>query len=392
MNIIDVALILFSISALIRGMELGLVRQAGSTLGLVGGLLLGAWVQSRLLGLAQTPGSKALLALSVIMLAIALFTVLGEYAGAMLKLKLLGTKRKLFNTADRIGGSIMAGVTVLLMVWMAASIFAGTPSLWLQRQFKGSVIIASLNGALPPAPDVVARLGHLIDPNGFPDVFTGLEPRIDTNQPLPSIGELDPAVQHARASVVKVEGEGCGGFSQGSGFVADRSLVITNAHVVAGVMRPYVIDASGRHNVQVLGFDPDLDIAVLKANDLAGAPLRIDNTHAANGTAAATVGYPGGGAFTASPAVILESFRARGRNIYNQGETLREIYSLRGEVHPGSSGGPLIDKDGDVIGVIFAESTSYQGIGYALTTDKVIEDLNLAKDRGQTVGTGTCAS
>lgn len=391
MNVIDILIVLFFISALVRGIELGLIRQVCSTLGLVGGLLIGAWVQGRLVHLAHTAGSKALLALTVILAAIAVFATVGEYGGAMLKLKLMRTKLKTLNTFDRVGGSVIAGATLLLMVWLATSIFASAPSPWLQRQMKGSVIVAGLNKSLPPAPDVVARLGHLIDPNGFPDVFTGLEPKIDTSQPLPSIGELDPAVQHVRASIVKIEGEGCGGISQGSGFVADKNLVITNAHVVAGVERPYVVDANGRHSVQVLGFDPDLDIAVLRADGLAGAPLPIENLLAENGTAAATVGYPGGGNFTASPALIIESFKALGRNIYNQGETTREVYSLKGDVHPGSSGGPLIDKDGDVIGVIFAQSTSYEGIGYALTTDKVIEDLNGAKDRAQAVGTGSCA-
>lgn len=390
MNLADILVLVFFITALLRGVELGLVRQAGSTLGLVGGLFIGAFIQGKVIHLVHTAGSKALLALVVILGTVTIFAVSGEYAGTALKLRLLKTKLPGLDRADRAIGSVVAGATMLLVVWLAASIFASAPSGWLQGQLKNSVIIAQLNKSLPPAPNVVARLGHLIDPNSFPEVFTGLEPKVDTDQPLPSIGELDSAVAKVRASVVKVQGKGCGGISQGTGFVADHNLVITNAHVIAGVTEPFVIDSRGAHSVEVIGFDPDLDIAVLKTKDLAGAPLRLESGVQPNGTASATVGYPGGGNVIADPAVVIESFKALGRNIYNQGETTREVYSIKGNVHPGSSGGPLIDKEGDVIGVIFAQSTSYDGVGYALVSDQITQELNLAKDHGAVVGTGGC--
>jgi S1-C subfamily serine protease len=284
----------------------------------------------------------------------------------------------------------MAGATLLLIVWLSASIFSSVPMQGLQRQIRNSFIIAQLNKSLPPAPDVVAKLGHFIDPNSFPEVFTGLEPKIDTDAPLPSIGDLDSAVKQTRASVVKIEGAGCGGISQGSGFVADTKLVITNAHVIAGVEQPFIVDAAGRHKAKILWFDPDLDIAVLKAEGLAGKPLALSSGIAGNGTHGAVLGYPGGGDLTADPATILDSFRAVGRDIYNRGETERKVYSVKSTIEPGNSGGPVIDKDGVVIGLVFAESTTYDEVGYALTMDEVIEGLALARDRSQTVGTGSC--
>jgi S1-C subfamily serine protease len=392
MNIVDVVIILFCITALIRGVELGVVRQACSTIGLFVGLFLGAFIQGELIGLVHSPASKALLSLVIIVGAIALFSGIGEYAGVAIRSRIERARRlKIIDKADRALGSIVAGATVLLVVWLAAAIFSSTPLQLLQRQLNNSVIIAQLNKSLPPAPDVVSKLGHLIDPNGFPEVFTGLEPRIDTDTPLPSIGELDTAVQQTRASVVKIEGAGCGGISQGSGFVADTNLVITNAHVVAGVKQPYILDANGRHQAQVLWFDRDLDMAVLKAGGLAGEPLAMSAGLANNGDKAAVLGYPGGGDFTANPAIILDTFQAEGRDIYNQGKTGRQVYSIKSAIEPGNSGGPLINKDGVVVGLIFAESTTYDQVGYALTMEKVIEGLNVARDRSQTVGTGNCA-
>ncbi len=392
MNVVDIVIILFFITSLMRGVELGLVRQACSTAGLLAGLFLGAFVQGKLIHLAQTPMSKALLALVIIISFIGIFSSLGEYVGALLRLRRERAKR--FNILDKLDrgvGSAVAGITLLIVVWLGASIFSSAPFPAVQKQIKTSVIIAQLNKSLPGAPSVVSRLGHLIDPNGFPNVFTGLEPNINTNAPLPSIGDMNPAVQADRASVVKIEGAGCGGISEGSGFVADNGLVITNAHVVAGVPNPYILDANGKHHTRVIWFDPNLDLAVLRAGNLAGKPLTMQSSTAGNGTPGAALGYPGGGDFTAKVATVLDEFNAIGRNIYNQGQTERGVYSIKADIQPGNSGGPLINKDGSVIGIVFAESTQYNQVGYALTMNNVINEFNQAKNQKQTVGKGTCA-
>jgi S1-C subfamily serine protease len=392
MNLIDILILLFFITALMRGVELGIVRQLFSTAGLLAGLFVGAFIQGKAIHLAHTPATKALLVLTVITMSIGVFSTACEYAGMVVRQRLEKAKRaKIFDQADRGLGSAMAGATLLAAVWLIASIFVNVPAQSIQRQVKSSVIIAQLNKSLPPAPNVIAKLGHLIDPNGFPNVFTGLEPHIDTDAPLPSIGDLDPAVSEVRASVVKIEGLGCGGISEGSGFVANNNMVITNAHVVAGVKKPVVIDANGEHKTSVILFDPDLDLAVLRTSNLAGKPLQMLGDLAANGTPSAVLGYPGGGDFSAKPASVLESFNAHGRNIYNQGETLRQVYSIKSDVNPGNSGGPLINKKGNVIGVVFAESTTYDNVGYALAMNQVITEFNQAQVRNEVVGTGTCA-
>lgn len=390
MNVIDILILLFLISALVRGVELGMIRQLFSTVGIIGGLFVGALIQGMLINTVDTPAAKALLALCTILTAIAIFSSIGEYIGVRLKSHIHKFNLRWLNLGDRGLGSLVAGATLLLAVWLGAAIFSGAPTNSLTKQIHNSVIIAQLNKTLPSAPGIIARLGHLIDPNGFPNVFTGLEPRIDTDKPLPSIGELDDAVQKVRASVVRIEGKGCGGISNGSGFIADQNLIITNAHVIAGVADPYVIDATGKHKADVIWFDANLDMAVLRTNDVTGQPLDMLPDYVPNGTASAVLGYPGGGDFSANPSVVIDSFTALGRNIYNQGETKREVYSLKANIVPGNSGGPLVDRDGNVIGLIFAESSTYRDVGYALTMNQVIEGFNLAKDRNQTVSTASC--
>jgi S1-C subfamily serine protease len=244
---------------------------------------------------------------------------------------------------------------------------------------------------MPDAPTVIAGLGHLVNPNGFPQVFLGPEPRPPRDINLPSLGDLQPAVQKAQDSVVKIAGQGCGGIVEGTGFVAGKGLVVTNAHVVAGIQHPYLQDRNGNHRATIINFDPDLDIAILHTDNLTGKSLTLNPRTFESGTPAAVLGYPEGGPLTARPAAVLTMLLASGRNIYGRGDSVRQVYEVQTEVLPGNSGGPLLAEDGSVIGVIFAESTSYKHIGYALTSPQVLPNLTQASHSMREVSSGRCA-
>lgn len=388
MNTIDILIILFALSSLVRGYRIGLVRQAGSTAGFVAGLYAGSFVAN--IAIAHISGSlnKSLASLFIVLgLSLLLMTV-GEMGGIRLKQHFLSRP---LNTFDGVFGSVMSVLTVLLAVWLAASILVLSPASSLQQAIKDSRIITALNKSLPPATKVLSTLNRLIDPNGFPQVFSGLEPNPGTTAPLPSLGSLDGAVNSAKASVVKVEGTGCGGIVEGSGFVITADEIATNAHVVAGVASPKVIDANGIHNTQVMWFDKNIDLAVLKVGNLAGKPLTINAAEQAPGTPGVVLGYPGGGNLNAQAASILNRFTAVGRNIYGQGVTARDVYSLHAKVIPGNSGGPLIGADGRVLGIVFATSTTYNDVGYALTSHQVSGELAQAERSTATTTTGSCS-
>ena len=390
MNLLDVGIILFLVAAIIRGRELGLVQQAGSTLGFFGGLFAGAFLQRYLADLASSPQSQALLSLFIVMACAFIFLSIGELLGTMLKYRINISGKEILNKLDAVFGSAMAAVTLLVAVWLVSSILTGNHSVGLQKQLHGSKIVATLTKHLPAAPDILAGVGDLINPNGFPKVFVGLEPQQNTNAPLPSVGDMQDALFKTRESIVKISGKGCGGVVNGSGFIAGDGMVITNAHVVAGVNAPRIIDGNGEHAARVTWFDPDLDLAVLRTTGLKGVPLTMQSAEAADGTPGFVGGYPGGGDFTASLSSVLDTFRARGRNIYNQGSTNREVYSLKADIRPGNSGGPVINKAGEVIGVVFAESTTYEDVGYALTVAQVAPEIAQAKAQTTAVSNGTC--
>ena len=386
---IDLIIIVFLISAFFRGREIGFIRQACSSVGFFGGLFLGSLLQPYTINLAHTTPSRAAVAIITSVGSALVLLLVGEYCGVALKRK---TLQRPINAYDNSLGAVLSIFSFLLTVWISSSLVIGLPLPAVQQAIGSSRIIAKLDRVLPPAPDIIASLSRLVDPNGFPNVFIGGEPSLNHSvTAIPDLGSLLPAVSRDKAAVVKIEGQGCGGIVEGSGFLVAPGMVATNAHVVAGIKKPYIQDANGTHTASVIWFNPDLDFAVLRASNLAGPILHFDTATSAHGTTAAVLGYPGGGGFRANPAAVTDSFVARGRNIYGRGVTSREIYELRADIIPGNSGGPVIADDGSVIGVVFAQSTAYDHVGYALTANQVQNDFHQAIKRNNAVGTGSCA-
>jgi S1-C subfamily serine protease len=201
-----------------------------------------------------------------------------------------------------------------------------------------------------------------------------------------------PIVQRAREQVLKITGEApsCGRRIEGTGFVYAPDRVMTNAHVVAGVRNPKVEISRGRTlDARVVVYDSNRDIAVLAVPGLGRTPLRFGG-RARAGADAIVVGYPQDGPFTPVAARVAAIQKARGQNIYQSGTVTREIYSLKAQVLPGNSGGPLLAPDGTVYGVIFAAAADDPDIGYALTAGEVAGDARRGETATERVSTHGC--
>lgn len=387
MNLVDVLIVLFAIGAFFRGLEIGFVRQFFSTAGFLGGLWLGVSLQPHIIGLAHTNSAKSLITIAITFGCAVALLAIGEFIGIKVKRRIMHNS---LNPVDYAAGGVLSLVTLVFGVWLLMSVFSALPYPAVRRSIGQSHIVGWLNRVLPPAPDVVADIGKFIDPNGFPDVFAGVEPAPTKGLPQPGLRGFQTAIAATQPSVVRIVGQGCGGIVEGSGFVVGNNLVATNAHVVAGINHVIAQDQNGNHTAIAIWFDPKLDLAILRVPNLAGKPLTIDTSRQDRGTNAAVLGYPGGGSFEADSAVILNRFRAVGRDIYGQDTTERNIYELQANIIPGNSGGPLIDERGQVIGVIFAESTTYKNVGYALTTEQVAQAILEARQQNRVHDTGSC--
>lgn len=383
MNVVDVVIILLVLVTIVRGAEIGLVRQIGSLVGLVVGVFVGSFI-------ASLTNAGALVSILLVAFAVVAAVAAGEYGGIRLKQVLHNIK---LHKVDGFLGAGIGAVICLLLAWFGSAVITAIPSSGLQQSVRDSKIIAWLDDTLPPATSTMRWLESSLAQTKIPDIVRDLEPNLpNSDAPLPDVGQFNAVVDRSRASVVEIEGRSCNGIGVGSGFVARDNIVITNAHVVAGMRNPYIQDDNGRHRSEIIGFDADLDIAVLRTSDLAGNPLPILDSRVKNGTPGVVLGYPGGGPFAARPAVVTERFTALGQDIYNEDEGRRDVYALKSNIEQGNSGGPLIDGDGRVIGVIFARSTAYENTGYALTTPAVMSVLRSAQQNPNAAGSDRCAA
>lgn len=388
MDLLDLIIVMIILVVAARGVALGFARQLGSLGGFVLGLFLGALIAQPASDLAPAGSGRALIALTVFFGVAITVAAIGEFSGDALSGVL---ERYEMRWLDSSLGAAFGVIVVLLVTWLLASVFERAAGPDWALEIHNSRIVQSLDSSLPPAPTMVARLEQLFSTSRIPQVFAGLEPSPAPPVTGPNAAAVNAAAAAGRAATVQIEGFGCGGVIEGSGFVVAPGLVATNAHVVAGIAHPLVIDANGSHGANVVLFDPNTDFAVLRTTDLAASPLPLASADVGRGTVGAVLGYPGGGPFTISSAAVLQRENALGRDIYDSNLTQRDIYVLQATVRPGNSGGPLITPSGTVIGVVFAMSTTDPNVGYALTSSEVAPDVVSARTSGP-VSTGACVS
>ncbi|HZU71766.1 MAG TPA: MarP family serine protease [Acidimicrobiales bacterium] len=388
MNLVDVILIVLVLLSLVRGLRLGAAVQVLSFGGFWIGLLAGAAIAPSVARLVSGPVAKAILSLVVVFGAASVVGGLGRHLGVRVWRVI---RRVHLGPADSGVGAVVAVVASLLAAWIVASMLATAPVSRVSSAINGSSILRGIDAILPPAPTVFSRIQKLLDTHGFPQVFAQLAPQSVGAAPLPTDPTLRAAVQSASASTVKVVAEGCGELLEGSGFVVGRDTVVTNAHVIAGTHSITVLDQGGRHFAVPIYFDPNFDLAVLRAGPLFGPPLNILDSTVSNGTQGAVLGYPGGGPFDAEPAAVDQEFEALGRDIYGSGLTRRSVYEVHANIRAGNSGGPLVEPNGTVVGVVFSRSASQPDIGYALTTPPVVSRIQSAERTDTPTGTGSCA-
>ncbi|WP_286154356.1 MULTISPECIES: MarP family serine protease [unclassified Mycobacterium] len=219
----------------------------------------------------------------------------------------------------------------------------------------------------------------------------------ETESTIPAVAPPDPnvannpAVTAAQASVVRVHGiaHSCRKRLEGTGFVVGPKRVMTTAHGVAGTDEVSVEVGGAKYNGQVVSFDPNMDISILAVPDLPTAPLMFSEAPAVSGADAAALGFPHGGPYEAKPVRVREVIKLQGPDIFRTGTVTREVYALRGAVQQGNSGGPVIDLDGRVRGVVFGAAQDDPDTSFALTAKEVGPQLALVGNT-QPVPTGQC--
>lgn len=242
------------------------------------------------------------------------------------------------------------------------------------------VLLVWLQTALQPAPRPITQR----------DIDAAVLHTLETKT-LPSAAAR--AYEIIRPSVVRVRGFGRAGSEEGddaetgvgSGVViVDKGTILTNVHVVAGAKRVKVVFADGLESeARVVGLQPEHDLAVIQAatvpDDLVPATLR-STQDLAPGDEVIAVGFPFGIGPSVSAGVVSG---LRRQFVSPEGkQLLTNLIQFDAAANPGSSGGPLVTKDGAVVGIVTAilnpsEQRVFVGIGFAVPIENAASAVGI---------------
>ncbi|GAB0103447.1 acid resistance serine protease MarP [Nocardia sp. JMUB6875] len=388
---LDLGIIILALLAATSGWRQGAVASALAFLGVILGAVAGILIAPHILEHLSEGRTRVLVG---VLLIVAL-VIVGEVAGMVLGRAARGGMRDPFTrSVDSVVGAGLQAVAVLATAWLLALPLTNSSQPGIAAAVSNSQVLRNVDHV---APDWLRRVpndfSNLLNTSGLPDVIGpfGHVPITAVEPPDGSVLQL-PVAQQLQSSVLRIRGiaPSCQRQLEGSGFVVAPERIMTNAHVVAGTNTVSVDTARGPLPATVVLFDSSKDVAILAVPGLNAQPLELAPADATSGESSIVLGYPGGGRYTASAARVRETLNLKGPNIYRDADVKREVYTIRGQVRAGNSGGPLVDTDGRILGVVFGAATTDDDTGYVLTLDEVRPELNSAASQSTAVGTGSC--
>ncbi|HEY5148582.1 MAG TPA: acid resistance serine protease MarP [Mycobacterium sp.] len=389
---LDIAVLVVAFIAAISGWRSGALGSLMSFVGVVLGAIAGVMLAPHIVSHVHSPRAKLFAALFLILALV----VIGEVAGVVLGRAVRGAIRNRgIRTVDSIIGVALQLVVVLVAAWLLATPLTSSDQPNLAAAVRGSKVLAQVDKYAPEwLKSVPKRMSTLLSTSGLPEVLQpfGRTPIQAVDAPDASLAD-SLVVANARPAVLKIRGvaPGCQKVLEGTGFVIAPNRVMSNAHVVAG-SDSVTVQAEGQtYDATVVSYDPNADISILDVPNLPQRPLVFAEQPAKTGTDAVVLGYPGGGDFAATPARVREIIELNGPDIYRTTTVNREVYTIRGTVRQGNSGGPMINRAGQVLGVVFGAAVDDNDTGFVLTANEVSRQLAKIGNT-EKVPTGACVT
>lgn len=390
MNLLDWFLVVLVLAYALSGYWQGFITGAFATGGLLLGGLFGVWLAPVALGDANPSLMVSLGALFIVILSASLGQAVLQFAGARIRERITWQPAR---ALDAVGGALLSAVAVLVVAWALGVAISGSRIGGVTPLVRGSTVLSHVDEVMPARADgALQAFNDVVGTSFFPRYLEPFAPeRIVEVGPGPKRLLQDPDVDRAGSSVLKIRGTNeCGRGVEGSGFLYAGNRLMTNAHVVAGIDDPEVVVDDESVAADVVYYNPDIDVAVLSFDSGDLPTLRFDREAGAP-DGVAILGYPQDGPYHVEPARIRSEQRLRSPNIYGDGAVIREVYSLRGRILPGNSGGPIVSSGGAVVGVVFAASVTDHDTGYALTAGQVSAAAAAGVTSSSQVSTGGCA-
>ncbi|MFZ1454062.1 MAG: trypsin-like peptidase domain-containing protein, partial [Ferruginibacter sp.] len=167
-----------------------------------------------------------------------------------------------------------------------------------------------------------------------------------------------------------------------TGFLIDgKGFIVTNAHVVNRMKTIYVENNKGEYFIaQTIFADKHTDLAILKINDTAfkqvyNLPYSINKSNSNLGEQIFTMGYP------RNEIVYGEGYVSAKSG--NDGDSTS--YQVSVSVNPGNSGGPVLNKRGEIIGIITSKNSTADGVVFAAKSKNIYKLLDALKENGDTL-------
>jgi serine protease Do len=168
--------------------------------------------------------------------------------------------------------------------------------------------------------------------------------------------------------------------SLGSGVMVDpKGYILTNAHVVsrADKIKVKLLDDPNLYDAKVVGMDEETDLAVIKVE--ADHPLPFAKIGNSDGTGVGDWVLAIGSPFGLEETVTAGIISAKGRDLGSGSSSFQRFIQTDAAINPGNSGGPLVNMNGEVIGINTAIATgtgSYAGVGFALPSNVAVDVYN----------------
>ncbi len=208
----------------------------------------------------------------------------------------------------------------------------------------------------------------------------------------------DAVVAAAAPRVVKVtadttstcgasKGPGWRTYQEGTGWVVSADHIATNAHVVSGATTFAIATPDGRTLTgTVVLFDPSEDVAVLYVPGLALQPLGVDVASPGPGTPLVDIGYPNDGPELRIPVVVDQVGKQQTSDIYGS-PVVRALEPVPADINQGNSGGPVLDSNGNVAGIVYAKAKDVPHVGFVLGPEGFAADVAAAAVASTAVST-----
>lgn len=347
MLVIDLIVGAVILAAAVYGWRMGLGR-ALPVAGFAAGVVLGSRLPL-LLGQELDSPSALVIALPAALIAGGILAALAERL-ARSAARLAGRS----FLVDGFAGALLVGAAAAVAAWAVAPAVSQVGP--VRDDVRGSDVLERFNAVLTPAGPARQETAPAVDISQFAE----RKPRAARREsPLLSI----PAVRRADRNLVKIVSTRCGDGYQGTGWIAGNGIVVTNAHVVSAT-EEITVERDGKEELlpaTVVWFDGIHDLALLRVARLRGEPGLPLADDLRPMTPGFSLGFRGGRktirrarlGWTTSklrlPDVDLASRAGVSLTMKN-----RLVTIIRGINGPGGSGGPMIDRQGRVLGTVFA--------------------------------------